>query len=60
MAVTNDGTALQYVPYQLRTEALCFAAVKQDSEALRYVPEALKTRELCLMAAKEDDWTTLL
>jgi hypothetical protein len=54
MAVKEHGTALQYVPYQLRTSEICLEAVKGYASALEYVPEALKTKDLCLTALKKD------
>jgi hypothetical protein len=42
IAVQQNGTNLQYVPYAQRTAALCLAAVRQNSEALEYVPAELQ------------------
>lgn len=39
-AVTRDGRELEFVPDDLRTEKLCFAAVRQCANALQHVPEA--------------------
>ena len=36
-AVENDGYALQYVPDELKSEAVCAKAVENDSYALQYV-----------------------
>ena len=36
-AVESDGYALQYVPAELRTEAVALKAVESDGYALQYV-----------------------
>ena len=36
-AVESDGDALQYVPAELRTEAVALKAVERNGDALRYV-----------------------
>lgn len=36
-AVEQDDDALQYVPAELRTEAVALKAVEQDGNALQYV-----------------------
>jgi hypothetical protein len=41
-AVTQYGRALEYVPKDLKTVALCAVAVKQDSDLIGYVPSALR------------------
>jgi hypothetical protein len=43
-----------FVPRELRSEAVCLAAVKEDGFALRYVPEELKSEELCLAAVRQN------
>lgn len=40
--VNQNGMALKYAPYKLRTAALCIAAVKQYKWALEYVPKSKK------------------
>jgi hypothetical protein len=37
-------------PEELKTEAVCKAAVTQDGSALMYVPEELKTEAVCKAA----------
>ena len=36
-AVERNGNALQYVPAELRTEAVALKAVERNGDALRYV-----------------------
>ena len=48
------GFAVQYLPDELKTEALCIAAVQQNGKTLEFVPDALKTEELCLAAVQQD------
>ena len=36
-AVEQDGDALQYVPAELRTEAVVLKAVERNGDALQYV-----------------------
>ena len=49
-AIKNTGSALQYVPKELRTEELCLEAVKDDGSVLYWVPN--KTQEICEEAVK--------
>ena len=51
------GFAVQHLPNELKTEALCLAAVQQDGRTLAYVPDALKTETLCLAAVQQDGYT---
>ena len=53
-AVKQDGHALNYVPEELRIEALCMEAVKQDGSALCDIPEELRTEALCMEAVKQN------
>ena len=39
IAVERNGYALQHVPDELKTEAVCAKAVESDSDMLRYVFE---------------------
>jgi len=39
-AVSLDGNELEKVPFNLRDEAMCLAAVKRDNHAAKYVPKA--------------------
>lgn len=46
------GTALEDIPYDLRTSEICLAAVQGNGEALKYVPESIITEEICLAAVQ--------
>ena len=48
-AVERNGYALQYVPAELRTEAVALKAVERNGYALRYV---LSLELFCKIAAK--------
>ncbi|MDR0314100.1 MAG: DUF4116 domain-containing protein, partial [Treponema sp.] len=53
----NQWKTLEYVPETIiKTEAMCFEAVKLNGCALEYVPEELKTVEMCLTAVKQCGW----
>ena len=52
IAVKRYGEALQYVPDELKTEAVVLAAVESDGYALQYVPDELKTEAVVLAAVK--------
>ena len=49
VAVENNGDALQYVPDELKSEAVCAKAVESDGDALQYV---LKKSLFISIAAK--------
>jgi len=51
--VKKNGHMLLYVPKELKTDAVCRAAV-EDTGFLGDVPQARKTEELCLIAAQID------
>jgi len=53
-AVESDGDALQYVPAELRTEAVALKAVESDGYALRYVPAELRTEAVALKAVERN------
>ena len=53
-AVKRDGYAMQYVPDELKTEAVVLAAVKHYGYALQHVPDELKTEAVVLAAVKHD------
>ena len=55
-AVKRDGYAMQYVPDELKTEAVVLAAVESDGYALRYVPDELKTEAVCFKAVERDGY----
>ena len=55
-AVKQDGYALQYVPDELKTEAVVLAAVERDGYALQYVPTKLKTEAVVLAAVKSNGY----
>jgi hypothetical protein len=42
--VRQYGRALNYIPEELMTEAVCIAAAKQDANALDYVPKKLQSK----------------
>ncbi|MTH94559.1 DUF4116 domain-containing protein, partial [Roseibium sp. RKSG952] len=52
-AMTQNVTALQYIPEALQTPNIHFEAVRQDGRALCFVPEGLRTEEVCLEAVKQ-------
>jgi len=59
-AVTRaHWAALEYVPDALKTESLCFAAVRTFGLALEFVPDALKTEALCLKAVRSCGWSLM-
>jgi len=49
-AVTQNGAALQYVPWRYKKRELCSIAVTNCPTALRFVPLKLRTMELCTAA----------
>jgi hypothetical protein len=51
--VKKNGHTLLYVPNEMKTDAVCRAAV-EDTGFLGDVPQARKTEELCLIAAQID------
>ena len=57
-AVSNDGGALFYVPEELRTYEICFAAACNSYEALAYIPRQWMAGEkgeiLCRAAIEAD------
>ena len=40
--IEKDGAALEYLPAEARTAAVCLAAVKQNGKALDHVPDAMR------------------
>ena len=54
-AVQENGSALQYVPDNLKTTEMCMIAVKYGL-ALEYVPDNLKTTEMCMIAVKQNGY----
>ena len=54
VAVKIDGSVLESVPEELKTEELCLAAVKINSNALEHVPEELRTADIRLAAAERN------
>jgi hypothetical protein len=57
VAVQEDGSALYYVPDNLKTLELCLLAVEQDATAFYDVPDNLKTVEMCLSAVQQEGRT---
>ena len=49
-ALVRNGRTLQYLPDNLRTEAVCLAAVGKNGHALAYVPKPLRAEAMCLAA----------
>jgi hypothetical protein len=45
-AVKRNGSALEFVPRELKTKELCFEAVMRNIQAFEYVPDEFKTAEL--------------
>jgi hypothetical protein len=53
--VQQDGLALEYVPYEEWTAAVCTATVRQDGWALGHVPEGrLRSVEVCKEAVQQN------
>ena len=46
----RDGTVLRTLALDLRTEALCLAAVTQNGLTLQHVPQDIMTVDLCSIA----------
>ena len=57
LAFQKFGSALEYVPYDLRTFIICMKAVEYDSYALRFVPKEKMTikeyLEICKLAVQK-------
>jgi len=53
-AVALNGTALQFVLHDLRTEALALVAIEQNAHALKYVPIQYRTEAVLLKALESD------
>ena len=53
-AVALNGTALQFVLHELRTEALALVAIEQNAHALKYVPMQYRTEAVLLKALESD------
>ena len=54
--VQQDGGALQCVPVEHRTTALCLAAVQQNGYVLQFVPVEHQTTTLCLAAVQQNGY----
>ena len=54
VAVESDGYALQYVPDELKSEAMCAKAVESNGDALQYVPDELKSEAVCAKAVERN------
>ncbi len=46
VAVKYAGTALKYVPWEMRTKEVVVLAIKSDPNAIAYVPKALLTQRI--------------
>lgn len=55
-AVQKNGQALQLVPIEHRTLALCSKALNQKGTALKHVPSKLIDYTLCLAAVRNDGY----
>lgn len=54
-AVKFDGSELRFVPDELRTKELCYAAIESKAcFALAFIPEREKNGQLYLTALKKD------
>ena len=53
-AVERNGYALQYVPAELRTEAVALKAVESEGYALQYVPAESCTEAVALKAVESE------
>lgn len=56
--VRKHGKLLRFVPYNLRTESLCLAAIMSGSDngmCLEYVPEEIITQRMCTLAVHFSD-----
>lgn len=53
-AVTDDGSALEFVPEKLRTKEIYAAACKSSGTMLRSVPEKFITTAMCKAAVMND------
>jgi hypothetical protein len=52
--VQLNGMTLRNVRDDIKTEAMCLAAVTNTGYALKHVPDELKTEEMCLIAVQQD------
>ena len=53
-ALKQNGGALEYVPWSLRSPEICRAAIKQNGGALEYVPWSLRSPEICRAAVEKN------
>ena len=53
----TDSFSLQYLPQELKTAAMCLAAVRDYGYSIHYVPAELLTEALCLAAVQRDSFT---
>jgi len=53
-AVQADARDLARMPEDLRTEAVCLAAVQTVGMALMAVPDVAKTEAVCMAAVEQD------
>ncbi len=53
-AILQDDCDLDGLPEELRTPAVCLAAVRQDGLMLKRVPEALRTPAICAAAVRQN------
>ena len=51
-AVKSDGSALKYVPEDIKTPEMCLEAVKHSGLAISSIPKEMLTYGICLEAAK--------
>jgi len=48
-AVKQNGTALHFVPEELRTHEFYLAAVRINGSAMQFVPKEHRTLDLCIL-----------
>ena len=58
-AVSNQGSALELVPRNMKTPKVCFKAVLNDGSALAFVHKNMVTPEMCIEAVKKNKNTLL-
>jgi hypothetical protein len=55
IAVSKDGSTLEYIPKNKLTKELCLLAVSQESDSIRFVPSDIEDYfEICKLAASDD------
>lgn len=52
------GSALEYVPLEMRTTEICKASVARSADNIKFVPVPLRSTELCINAILQDSRLT--